>query len=297
MFEGLDLDTKDQVSEEEEHDSEESEGAKDEADAGVECTSCDMAIAKPILLSVPYVGPKKLKIPRSPKMPYCLDCGIALAKTWLVAEGNGKLLESATPAQERELVITSLVDHLIGHKGNNIEEMRLLADHFKFCRGCHDINAHVEAPGQPCDVCRDMRRCRFCDRSRRLVHVRGRTSIGDNVCAYCYNKITKRRAAEGGGAIPVDPERGAGLGPMPPLGKCIECSGPAKKEYCLPCKKGLQDLPGLKCEKCRIQLRPEGHTLCLRCQMDKRESRPVKRLEVKALRRAAFQAYSNQPQE
>jgi hypothetical protein len=181
MFEGLGLD---------EADEEEGDDGEKVAEQEQFCIVCALPTTKPLMLLTYLKEEGRLED------PYCLDCADTTARGRLTR--NGDQLVNLTPAEQRVLVITHLLDHIkdtcTKPHSRRVREVVLLAGYYNFCQGCLDFNAHVEMPGQPCNTCQSLRRCCGCSRSSRLVVLRipcnSRPNCDDHdgadfLCAYC----------------------------------------------------------------------------------------------------------------
>ncbi|KAK4033665.1 hypothetical protein C8A01DRAFT_19422, partial [Parachaetomium inaequale] len=169
-------------------DTKEANDNEEKVDDSVECTICSEIFPKQLTLRIfsppPYsfaqIRRKRAGWKMAKRGWHCISCADGAVRAWL----DKTQLDSLTPAQEREMIINSLLNHF-GINLNRVNPKLRIADHYKFCRGCLDINAHVEAPGQPCNACQNLRRCEQCGRSSQLARRLWRRNDGTYSCTRC----------------------------------------------------------------------------------------------------------------
>lgn len=215
-----------------------------EYDEFVKCKKCAT------MTSMPFYFRKKgkstifneLMAPESRKSePYCLACAESLVKYWCRNVNRFRLaFRECSPESQRDKVAALLSNF------GNLKERLFLADHYLFCRGCLDVKARVELPGETCESCRGRPQCASCGRC-----VRALREVGDRLmCAICR----------------ADPKE-AGRHRV-----CIRCNAPATRYikpwivFCEPCGTHVSALPGTKCTLCDFQPRAINHKTCDECR-------------------------------
>ncbi|KAK3295352.1 uncharacterized protein B0H64DRAFT_395079 [Chaetomium fimeti] len=168
-----------------------------------ECTICKKTVTKWLDLIILPDGERLTKIglmlereKALARKPYCLECADAQVWYWLLVNVDRSRNIRLTPAQWRQRVIYNLETNF-GLVKRRVNNRLMMADYFKFCRGCDNINAHVDIPGQPCKACRNRPRCNYCGRNR--LGLRG-TRARAIRCSRCRTKSSLAFALP-----PVDP--------------------------------------------------------------------------------------------
>ncbi|KAK4137126.1 hypothetical protein BT67DRAFT_431509 [Trichocladium antarcticum] len=140
------------------------------------------------------------------------------------------------PGREKELAI---INCLMSYSG--IYQLRLLADRYMFCRCCLDPMELVDAPGEPCDACRGLRRCCACGRNK--TQMRQYPEFDSPMCVWC-RRHTQANTTPGPVAANDDAED-----PRPCIRSNDPTSGP-RRQYCWVCQNNLNDASGEKCWLC-----------------------------------------------
>ena len=163
-----------------------------------ECTKCNKSVSKWLDLIMPQEGERLSKVAQMSeeerdlaRKPYCLECADAEIWLWLLVNAVKGNIKCLTPAQRRGLTILYLWERFGLWQG--IHERMIIADYYKFCRGCDNLNVLVETPGQLCPPCSAKEKCCICDRTRRanIYFVPG---DGPKKCNICYHKRMRRVA-------------------------------------------------------------------------------------------------------
>lgn len=166
-------------------------------DSEVDCAYCKQSVSKWLDLIIPKEGERLSKIERMSeeerdmaRKPYCLECANNQVWFWLlvnVEKGNSNRL---TKAQWRGLTIDNLWKTFGLWQG--VHERRMIADYYKFCRGCDNLEVLVKTAGDFCPPCTGLKKCSVCDRNERsgtrLVTIHGVIK-----CMKCFGGHLQRR--------------------------------------------------------------------------------------------------------
>ena len=164
-------------------DSEADEDSEEEVeDWETECTICNKVVSLWLDLIIPEEGERLSKIENMSeaerdlaRKPYCLECADAQVWYWQLVHVERDPPRRLTTDQWREVTIQNLRNNFGLLEG--VEERLMIADYFKFCRGCNDLNARVETAGVHCRGCRGLERCSVCDRTGdtnvRIIQIQG----------------------------------------------------------------------------------------------------------------------------
>ncbi|KAH6635943.1 hypothetical protein F5144DRAFT_591255 [Chaetomium tenue] len=177
-----------------------------------ECTKCNKTVSKWLDLIMREEGEPRSKIAQMSeeerdlaRKPYCLECADAEVWLWLLVNDVKGNIKPLTPAQVRGMTIMNLWETFGLCQG--IHEWMVIADYYKFCRGCGNPHVLVETPGQLCPPCSTKEKCFTCSRTRRadIYFVPG---DGPKKCNICYHNPMRRIAtfqSDGPAEAPLAP--------------------------------------------------------------------------------------------
>ncbi|KAH6838494.1 hypothetical protein B0I37DRAFT_387019 [Chaetomium sp. MPI-CAGE-AT-0009] len=118
---------------------------------------------------------------------YCLECADSQVWYWLLVNVDRNGGPRLAKAQWRDRIMYNL-EMNFGLGQRKVNDKLMMADYFKYCRGCNDVDAIVKTPGQPCKACRDLERCNYCGRNSK-AGVTLVTTDGVHECKRCRPRL------------------------------------------------------------------------------------------------------------